>query len=631
VVIAYSTGTGGKGTGTGESGVAVTVNNGDFVVAHIAIRSTSVTVSSLTVKAGVNCVLLEGPIDNSTDVRSYLYYYKSTANQGSNAPTLTLSGSARHAWTYVVYTGVASAAPYWNGSPSSASGSAASVANATVAVSSLGMRMVISGTAVVKSANAASTITVAPGNSETERQEQDQVGTSTTRAVSSQLQEYATTTSPRTMTAACTCASSTLQWVIQSVTLLAEHYTQTFTLNTELAAGTGGTFGNTNIGTSDDYGGARKVGVRYQLTEAGTITSLSWYFATDKNWNHFKLALYSDNSGSPDALLAQTGAETVTPGWHTITLTSNYSASVGYYWITLITDGDFNQRYDSGSSNQTKWFVDPVYADEPTSTFGTPTTNQAWAISAYGTYSSGATTYTKTFTLNTELLKSQTKTFTLNTELLKNLTKTFTLNSELKIVGAKAFTLNAELLKSLTKTFTLNSELLKQQTKAFTLNSELLKNQTSTFTFNTNLLKSLSQQFTYNTELLKALTKNFTLNSELQAISLTKTFTLNSELQAIYSKSFTLNAELLKTLTKTFSYNTELQLLGTKTFTYNAELKTVFTKDFTFNAELQISTPPATTPSVGDAWLRKGTLIKPIPLSKEELRLIRDYLRLKLE
>jgi hypothetical protein len=110
------------------------------------------------------------------------------------------------------------------------------VQSATKAFSSNSMSMAVSGTAAVKSANAASTITIAPGNSETERQEQDLAGSTSARAVSGQLQEYNTAgASPRTMTAACTCASSTIQWVIQVVTLIGQHYTSAFTANANLS------------------------------------------------------------------------------------------------------------------------------------------------------------------------------------------------------------------------------------------------------------------------------------------------------------------------------------------------------------------------------------------------------------
>jgi hypothetical protein len=220
LAIAYVRGTGSKGTGSSSSGAATQINAGDFVLIHIAVGSTSRTVSSFTLGAGNNATLLDGPRDNGSYNRSYLYYYKAASTLGSVTPTLTLSGTARHAWTMSVYTGVSDSAPYYDGT-NYATGSGASPITASVQITSSNMRIAVTGVSVSDGSTGTYTITIAPAASETERQEQDQAGGSSARAISSQEEDYFTTSSPRTNQATGTCAGRTLYWVMQGVNLLA--------------------------------------------------------------------------------------------------------------------------------------------------------------------------------------------------------------------------------------------------------------------------------------------------------------------------------------------------------------------------------------------------------------------------
>jgi hypothetical protein len=217
--IVYVRGTGGKGTVSTSSGASTTINSGDFVFIHISIAGITRTVNSFTLGTGNNALLLGGPVDKTT-VRSYLYYYMASSNLGSITPTLTLSGSGRHAWTMAVYTGVNPSSPY--SGYNSNSGSAASPTAGTVVENSAG-NMVVSGSAFGENIVGAYTITIAPSGSpaETERQEQDQAGATGTGnyGVSSQTEEYATTSAPRTNGANGTDSTRALNWVMQVVTL----------------------------------------------------------------------------------------------------------------------------------------------------------------------------------------------------------------------------------------------------------------------------------------------------------------------------------------------------------------------------------------------------------------------------
>jgi hypothetical protein len=552
--IVYTTGTGNTGTGSGEAGAAsIAVNAGDFCIAHVAIQSTSVTVSSITVKAGVNYTLLDGPIDQSTNVRSYLYYYKATSSQGTNAPTLALSGSARHAWSVAVYSGVASAAPYFDGA-TSATGSGASVQNASKAFSSNSMAMAISGTAAVKSVNAASTITIAPGNSETERQEKDLAGGTSARAVSDQIQEYNTSgASPRTMTAACTCASSTVQWVIQVVTLIGEHHTTAFTANANLQGNLAKTFtSNATLVPSavyiiDSYSASNtdssdslqtvhpSSGGNYSAAGQCFLGKAS-YTVSNVLFNLKKVGVPTGNlvvalyavTGTPDTDATPTGAALATSDSVSIaTLNTTYDLvnfnfstspvlSAQYYFCCV--------QIQSATLVDGSNYVDVAFDGSAPSHGGNLADfkNSAW--SAYNWADAPFYVYGK--------IVGIAKTFTGNASLLKNLTATFTANSNLQQNITKTFTSNANLLQNLTKSFTANANLQKNIFTSFTTNASLLKNISQTFTASANLTQTQTTEFTGNANLKQLLFTTFTANAELinGTITLTSTFTADATL-----------------------------------------------------------------------------------------------------
>lgn len=217
--ITYTGGTGAGGTGSGEAGNStVTVNAGNFVLIHIAIYATSTTVSSFTLGAA-NAILLAGPVDQGSNVRSYLYRYMCNVSLGTVTATLTLSGSVYHAWTLAIYSGVQAINPY-SGYVSN-TGSGTTPATGTVAVTVSG-NLVVSGGAFEDTSTGAYRIAVAPSGSpvETKRQGEFKSGAGGKHAVSSEIEDYATTSS-RTNSATGTSSHSgdTVAWVMQGVTL----------------------------------------------------------------------------------------------------------------------------------------------------------------------------------------------------------------------------------------------------------------------------------------------------------------------------------------------------------------------------------------------------------------------------
>ena len=84
---------------------------------------------------------------------------------------------------------------------------------------------------------------------------------------------------------------------------------------------------------------------RFQAALSGTLKSIRVYVTGSEN---VKVALYSDNAGSPNALLASSGSTAVVSGWNTISISDVSIVSGTYYWIGHNTDNYYLQAYGSG-------------------------------------------------------------------------------------------------------------------------------------------------------------------------------------------------------------------------------------------------------------------------------------------
>jgi hypothetical protein len=141
---------------------------------------------------------------------------------------------------------------------------------------------------------------------------------------------------------------------------------------------------------------------------------------------------------------------------------------------------------------------------------------------------------------------------------------------------------------------------------------------------------SVTKTFTFGTQPALAGTKTFTFGTEPQWGTTNVTMPLAPATYTV-TMPVTFGAYTFRKWEDNSTNPVRNVALNADT-TITAYYVVVGSKTFTFGTEPQTgATPPTTTPSTGDAWLRKGSMLKPIPLSKEELRLIRDYLRLKLE
>ena len=94
--------------------------------------------------------------------------------------------------------------------------------------------------------------------------------------------------------------------------------------------------------TQDGYGGGGIVNLqRFQAVQSGTMTEFKFKTTTSKE---FKVAVYSDSGGSPDALL-ESKTETVTAGFATISGWSVPITSGAYYWLAICIAPDANVGY----------------------------------------------------------------------------------------------------------------------------------------------------------------------------------------------------------------------------------------------------------------------------------------------
>ena len=116
-----------------------------------------------------------------------------------------------------------------------------------------------------------------------------------------------------------------------------------------------------------------------------------------------KVAIYSDSTGAPSALIAQGKTQLVTTtGWNSFAISAKLSA--GCYWLCVVTSGTSARAVmTSTSSNTHAWTTASYYYDYPSS-FGTPTAYEKAATSIYATYTptSSNTPPTASTTLHVE-------------------------------------------------------------------------------------------------------------------------------------------------------------------------------------------------------------------------------------
>jgi hypothetical protein len=128
---------------------------------------------------------------------------------------------------------------------------------------------------------------------------------------------------------------------------------------TDLVQDVSSSFGKTTAGSSYTNLAQYWYGSRYQISENGTASSISLYVQEMNGENRpLTVAIYDDNSGKPNNLLAQ-GTGTVPAGfagWINVTLSSSPDLFAGdYYWLTanaIASTKNVRFYYSAGTTNQ---------------------------------------------------------------------------------------------------------------------------------------------------------------------------------------------------------------------------------------------------------------------------------------
>ena len=137
---------------------------------------------------------------------------------------------------------------------------------------------------------------------------------------------------------------------------------------------------------------------RYQMVgQDGTVTSLSVFIASPVSAcpnNQFQVAIYTDNNGTPGALLASSGSQAIVPdAWNTVPISASVTANA-YYWLAYNTNGlaadSNNPRYDDGGAPSTTWIRPAPFGTWP-ATYGPIGGLSSYNASMYATFALSGT------------------------------------------------------------------------------------------------------------------------------------------------------------------------------------------------------------------------------------------------
>ena len=110
---------------------------------------------------------------------------------------------------------------------------------------------------------------------------------------------------------------------------------------------------------------------RFQAVASGTITMIKIYGYTKTN---IKLAIYSDNAGAADALLASTtGYVNATDSWFAISFPQTSVSAGSYYWLAHCVEGNYTPY--AISSGGTAKYKSVLYSSF---TFPNPAGSSGW-------------------------------------------------------------------------------------------------------------------------------------------------------------------------------------------------------------------------------------------------------------
>jgi hypothetical protein len=156
-----------------------------------------------------------------------------------------------------------------------------------------------------------------------------------------------------------------------------------------IGVGTSGpTFGKTTIGASTDTGDRNTVNAtKYTTGATAGATSSIWVYVnapigTAPN-NKFTMAIYSNNAGAPQNLLATSSEGTLTAGWNSVNISTTLLPSTTY-WLAYNTNGSTsaqnNMAYDTGAAGSTNYLPQTYSSGFPATFAPGSTSNQLFSM-----------------------------------------------------------------------------------------------------------------------------------------------------------------------------------------------------------------------------------------------------------
>ena len=123
----------------------------------------------------------------------------------------------------------------------------------------------------------------------------------------------------------------------------------------------------------------------------GTVASMSVFIASPISAspnNQFQVAIYSDNNGTPGALIASSASQIIVPdAWNTLLISAPVTANA-FYWLAYNTNGlaanTNNVRYDSGGASFA-YITPEAFGTWPT-TFSPVGGTSTLSLSIYATF-----------------------------------------------------------------------------------------------------------------------------------------------------------------------------------------------------------------------------------------------------
>ena len=166
--------------------------------------------------------------------------------------------------------------------------------------------------------------------------------------------------------------------------------TQTATV---AAAPTGGSFGQSQVGTLVDTGGAGYLDLSgpYTVSAAATVSQLNGYMAGSSAASRLRGVIYTNSGGQPGTLVAATSevslAANRTAGWVTLPLTTPVQLAAGSYWL----------GYWYADGNSRLYYLNLAGAERYKAAAYSSTANPP---TSFGTASSASSSYSLTATYN---------------------------------------------------------------------------------------------------------------------------------------------------------------------------------------------------------------------------------------